>query len=417
MMRVIRLAIAIPLLLFSFRRLIFTLVALFTPATRPPATDEPPRDLLVLVPCRNDGASLPGLVDALLENGYPLDRLKIMLIDDGSDDDSAAIMQALARRRPQVVRVIHLPANVGKAAALNAALADESWGDVVAVYDADHRPQPGGLAMLVQGFADPHVGAVSGRTEPRNALASPAAYYSAVERLVHQRITLVAKDRLNLAPAILGSHCAYRRSLLEALGGFTAGAFLEDSDLTVRIAAAGYRTRYLESIPAMDEAPATLAGYWRQHVRWSRGFQDVAVQHGRGVLRGPLPWPLRLELFLFSLGYLDRLALLAAAASMFSDAVFGARFRFPRALFAAVLALPYLQIMAAFVRARVALTWWLRLPYVFLLFPVDVAAAVRSTLDTLLDRPRHWRPTAKQPTASQPYVAIDKPKATMPREL
>ena len=400
MIRLIRLVIAIPLIIFSIRRLIFTLVALFTPTINPPNEGKPPQNLLVLAPCRNDGRSLPGLVDALLNNGYPLEHLKIVLIDDGSDDDSPSVMQELARLHPQFVRAIALPANIGKAAALNAALKEEPWGDIVAVYDADHRPLPGGLAMLAQGFADPHVGAVSGRTEPRNALASPAAYYSAVERLVHQRITLAAKDRLNLAPAILGSHCAYRRSLLEALGGFMPGAFLEDSDLTVRIAAAGYRTRYLEAVPALDEVPATLDGYWRQHVRWGRGFQDVAVQHGGRLWRERLPWLLRLELFLFSLGYLDRLALLAAAASMLSDAILRTRFRFPRALFLATLALPYIQIMAAFARVRASSAWWLRLPFIPLLFPVDAAAALRSTLDTLLARPRHWRPTAKQSTTN-----------------
>ena len=390
-----------PLLVFSLRRIVFTIVALASRASL--ASNTPPTELhsalistqpplLVLVPCRNDGARLPGLVECLLTNGYPHNCLRILLIDDGSSDNSPAAMQRLAFGSESVVRSLCLQTNHGKAAALNAGLTAEPWGEIVAVYDADHRPQAGALAALVAPFTDRKVGGVSGRTEASNALASPSAYYSAVERMVHQRLTMVAKDRLHLAPALLGSHCTYRRSLLDTLGGFAPGAFLEDSDLTIRIAAAGYRTHYAESVPAFDHVPPTLRAFWRQHVRWSRGFQDVAAGHTGRLVRQQLPFPLRLELFLFSLGYLDRLTLLAAAALLVSDAFLNTQFGFPAWFLIAVLALPYLQVLAVFWRTGQPAAWWWRLPYLFLLFPVDLLVAVRSTFDTLLDRPRTWTP-------------------------
>lgn len=414
------LLVALPLLIFSLRRLIFTIAALASPprlSPPPPPLSFP--NLLVLVPCRDDGPSLPALVNALTRNGYPPDRLRIILIDDGSRSPGAAIIDTLASANAGVAG-LHLFPNRGKAAALNAALAVEPWGDIVAVYDADHRPEPGGLLALVSPFASARVAAVSGRTEATNALVSASAYYSAVERLVHQRLTLVAKDRLNLAPAILGSHCAYRRDLLDAVGGFLPGALLEDTDLTVRIAITGRQTRYVEAIPAYDEVPGTLRAYWRQHVRWGRGFQDVASARGRGLLRQAggaegdasqnqsghgrasggatqaaprLPLFLRLELFLFSLGYLDRIALLAAAALLLSDSILNTHFDFPFWFFLFVLGLPYFQVIAVLIRTRKPLAWWLRLPYLLLLFPVDLLAAARSTLDAVLNRPRQWAPT------------------------
>ncbi len=396
----IAIAVAAPLLVFSLRRILFTIAALGVPAPRSPSPQDslspvpsPAPHLLVLIPCRNDGASLPGLINCLIQNGYPHSSLHIVVIDDGSTDDSPAVAQHLAEDPAEVVRVLCLPANQGKAAALNAGLQADPWGDIVVVYDADHRPQPGGLAALAAAFvADDRLGGASGRTEASNALVSPSAYYSAVERMVHQRLTMVAKDRLQLAPALLGSHCAYRRSLLEGLGGFAPGAFLEDSDLTIRIAAAGFRTRYVEDVPAFDHVPSSVRSFWRQHLRWSRGFQDVASSHGASVLRRRLPLRLRLELLIFSLGYLDRLALLAAAVLLLSDALLHTGFGFPLWLFLIVLALPYLQVMAVFWRTHQPAVWWLRLPFLFLLFPVDVLVAVRSTLDTLFRRPRLWTP-------------------------
>lgn len=394
----VSLFVASPLVVFTLRRLLFTAVAMATPvppATAPELTTWP--RLLVLIPCRNDGAVLPDLIAALLANGYPHEALRILILDDGSTDDSPDVIARLAQ---PPVGWLRLWPNRGKAAALNAGLAAEPWGDLVVVYDADHRPEKGGLAALAAAFADPQVGAVSGRTEARNALASPAAYYSAVERCVHQRLTLVAKDRLHLAPAILGSHCAYRRTALAAVGGFTPGAFLEDTDLTVRLTAAGWRTRYLETVPAWDEVPATVADYARQHRRWGRGFQDVAVAQSRRLWTATLPWLLRLELFLFSLGYLDRLALLAGVGLALSDALLGTAFDFPLWLLLTVLLVPYLQIVAVFWRIRVGRAWWLRLPLVGLLFPVDVLVALHSTLDTLLRRPRRWTPTPRHSSAS-----------------
>ena len=126
--------------------------------------------------------------------------------------------------------------------------------------------------------------AAGGLIRPANGLASLTASYAAVERLVHQQVTMRAKDRLNLTPAILGSNCAYRRSDLAAAGGFPGGAFLEDSHLTLTFARQGRRTRFLPEAVAGDQVPETLSGYWRQHVRWGRGFVDVAAG-GRSSLR------------------------------------------------------------------------------------------------------------------------------------
>jgi len=394
----VSLVVATPLVLFSVRRLLFTVVAARTPvpSAAPPSLTHRPR-MLVLIPCRNDGALLPELIQALLANGYPHEALRILILDDGSTDASPAIIARLAQ---PPVGFIRLWPNRGKAAALNAGLAAEPWGDIVVVYDADHRPEPGGLAALAAAFADPTVGAVSGRTEARNALVSPMAYYSAIERRLHQRLTMVAKDQLNLAPAILGSHCAYRRTALEAVGGFTAGAFLEDTDLTVRLAAAGWRTRYLETVPAWDEVPTTVAAYWRQHLRWGRGFQDVTVAQSRRLWAAPLPWPLRLELFLFSLGYLDRPALLLGMGLLVSDHLFGTDFGFPLWFLLAVLLLPYLQIVAVLQRTRAGWAWWIRLPLIALLFPADILVAVHSTLATLFRRPRRWTTTPRHTRSS-----------------
>lgn len=455
-------ATAIVLLLFNARRLLFLLVAAWSVngersavsgqrsvvsgqrsapgASSPLTAHRSPLTVLILTSLRNEAASLPGLLDALLALNSPGGGLTIGLIDDGSTDETGHLVDAAAARYAHVVG-LHNPTSLGKAAALNAGLQRWPQGQIVVVYDADARPEPSSLGRIVAAFDDPVVAAAGGLIRPANGLASPAATYGAIERLVHQQVTLRAKDRLRLAPAILGSHCAYRRSDLEAVGGFPAGALLEDSFLTMALASRGRLIRFLPDAIASDQVPETLAGYWRQHVRWGRGFHDVARCTGP-ILAGVAPSPsslrqrsnrrspqpavcsqqpaavghppaglLRLELRLFSLGYLDRLALLAGigllAVQRWQPGAAARRNRRhpPGSASMAALAglvglnvlLPYAQISLVLLTERAGLAWWLRLPLAPLFFGVDLGAAVWSALLSLIGQPQVWTATERSP--------------------
>lgn len=423
MLRLLTWSTSALLLLFNLRRLAFLLAAaydLLRPRLRQPESGLDLCHVLILVPLRNEVRSLPGLFTSLLTLDYPPPLLTIGLIDDGSTDGSGQLMDEFASAHPSVV-VLHNSTSLGKANALNAGLRQWPQGDLVMVYDADARPQPDSLRQIVAAFDDPLVAGAGGLIRPRNGLATPSATYSAIERLVHQHVTLRAKDRLDLRPAILGSHCAYRRSDLQAAGGFPGGAFLEDSQLTVDFARSGRRTRFLPGALATDHVPETLRGYWRQHVRWGRGFHEVAERRARayGQISGfseetgdrrevtgdrraetgdRRAFALRLELWLFALGYLDRLALMMACGLLAQKRAARARSSeggLLAALVGMTLLLPYAQIVLAFAAERASLSWWLRLPLVPFFFLIDIAAALWSTMLSLARRPRVWQQTER----------------------
>ncbi len=427
MLRLLGLPIALLLAVFNLRRLLFLLAALKRDAARPspPAFAAQPRGfvhypaVLILVACRDEAAALPGLIGSLARLDYPAQRLRVALIDDGSIDHTRALID-LAAENHAGWWAIHFDASRGKAGALNAALAQIAFGDVIVVYDADHRPEPDSLRRLVAALDDPSVAGASGRTIPINPTASLPAYYATVEGLVHQLITMRAKDRLDLAPALLGSNCAYRRAALGRAGGFRPGALLEDSDLTLTFARLGYRLRYAPEAIARHQAPETIDDYLRQHARWARGFNDVARHHAGALLaEAGLPLRLRIELTLFALGYLDRLALLAAvglrvlrhsvaqrvlsgAARFFAaqskDAKLAPNPKYTRgealdwALRVSVLT-PLAQIVAAFLIERAPRGMWLRLPAIPFMFGLDVLAAARAAIESVLNRPRVWAKT------------------------
>lgn len=387
-LRLVAWLVSSSLLLFTLRRWLFLLAAL-PPGRRCSGKFEQPSAwpaVLALVPVRNERAGLAGLTQALRGLDYPAERLELIFIDDGSTDGSGEFLQAEVTRRPNW-HLLSLDHNIGKAAALNAALALARPGELVAVYDADERPYPAALQRLVRHFDDERVGGVSGRRAVLNPLASPAATYTTLEGLVHQLVTMQAKDRLKLAPAMLGSNCAYRRTALTQVGQFKPGALLEDSDVTLRLAQAGWQSRFEPAAVSYHAVPTTLAGYWRQHTRWARGFNEVAREQGVAlILDRRLAWPIRLELLLFALGYLDRLALAAGTLLLLTGLV-----KRPLTwLLPLALLTPLVQTIVALALERAPAAMWLRLSWLPFFFLLDMAMAAAGLWRTLRQSPRWW---------------------------
>lgn len=386
------------LLLFTLRRWLFLLVVL---RQQPAPTAVFPHPLprpscLILVPLRNEAGNLAELFPCLTALDYPPERLTVVLVDDGSTDQTAVFCQQMCAQQPRWHLLI-LPQTVGKAAALQQAMAQFDQGELVLVFDADERPLPTVVRQLTAVFHNPHVGAATGRRAVANPVANPIASYTAFENMVHQLVTVQAKDRLGLLPPLLGSNCAYRRAALTAVGGFQPGTLLEDSDLTLRLGHSGWQTRFVPSAVATHTVPATLSGYLRQHRRWAAGFQQVA-QRRRAVPTRSLPWWLRLELWLFAAGYLDRVALLVLLATMgWQTAVGQPVTRWSLHLLVLYAATPLLQTMVALRNGRSPWQLWARLMFLPIFFVFDIAVALLGICSAILGRPIPWEARPNKP--------------------
>ena len=393
-LRLVGLAMIGVLALFAVRRFVF-LLTLTRPQPPLPISELLPT-VLLLVPARNEAASLPQLFATLDKLDYPRDRLCVVLIDDESSDATGDLMRAAAETLPNW-DMLQLAGNVGKAEALNRALAAHDFGEIVFVFDADHRPWSDCVRIAVAAFSDPDVAGVNGRMLIGNWYDSPTAYYTKVESLVHQLVTVRGKDVMQLGPPLLGSNTGYRRSTLAALGGFTRGAFLEDTDFTLRLNRAGFKTRFVPDAISIHNAPVNIRGYAQQHARWGRGFQDAARTNLFALLGDErLSVPMRIELSLFSLGYLDRLALFGAVVLIAIDLYLGIeQWRLLLVAIVVSYVLPFAQIVGALRYDHAPRGMWLRLPFVGLFFVIDVFVAVGATFGSLFARPRVWQPTER----------------------
>ncbi len=222
----------------------------------------------------------------MVETTYPKDRLEVVLINDGSTDDTGQIAEKFSLQY-SFIRVLNRTLSEGgkgKASALNAGLKHSS-GEIVLCFDADYLPHPDLVGRLVEKFADPAVGAVQGRpivlNEPQNLVTRLVA----LERIGGYRVDQEARDILGLVPQFGGTVGGFRRNIMEGLGGFDESMLTEDTDLTFQVYLAGYRVRYAGDAECYEEAVDSWRRYWRQRHRWAKGHMQVCFKHAFGVLR------------------------------------------------------------------------------------------------------------------------------------
>ena len=116
----------------------------------------------LIVPVKNEENVVGRLLGALLITDYPADKREIVVVEDGSVDQTAAICKDFERRYPGQVKVICRSVSDGKPSALMAAL-KHVHGEIVGVFDADNVPESDALLRVADYFVDSGVVAVQGR--------------------------------------------------------------------------------------------------------------------------------------------------------------------------------------------------------------------------------------------------------------
>ncbi|HMC51493.1 MAG TPA: bifunctional polysaccharide deacetylase/glycosyltransferase family 2 protein [Acidimicrobiales bacterium] len=243
------------------------------PAFTPPVS--------IIVPAYNEAVGIATAVRSLASSDYPF--VEVIVVDDGSTDGTAGIVAKLGLPN---VEVVSQP-NSGKAAALNAGIRLAHNGIIVTV-DGDTAFEPDTVRWLVQPFADPRVGAVSGNTKVSNRRGILGRWQH-TEYVMGFNLDRRLYDILECMPTVPGAVGAFRREVLEQVGGVSTDTLAEDTDLTMAVVRSGWRVVFEERARAWTEAPSTISALWKQRYRWSYGTLQAMWKH-RGALRegGPL---------------------------------------------------------------------------------------------------------------------------------
>jgi cellulose synthase/poly-beta-1,6-N-acetylglucosamine synthase-like glycosyltransferase len=234
----------------------------------------------VIVPAYNEAANIAATVRSLVASDYP--SVEVIVVDDGSTDGTADIVRSLGLRNVRVVR----QSNAGKPAALNTGIA-RAMGDLIVLVDGDTVFEPDAVGRLVQPFADPQVGGVSGNTKVANRRGLLGRWQH-LEYVVGFNLDRRLYDLGECMPTVPGAIGAFRREVLDAVGGVPAATLAEDTDLTMAVLRAGWRVVYEETAIAWTEAPSSLRQLWRQRYRWCYGTMQAIWKHRASLReRGP----------------------------------------------------------------------------------------------------------------------------------
>ena len=242
--------------------------------------------ITILIAAYNEAESIAQTITSIAMQGYP-GRMDVIVIDDGSSDGTADLVQELTPQYPWL-RLLRMPKNGGKAAALNAGLA-QARASLVITVDADSYLYTAALRSIVERyFEDPRTTrAVAGTVLVRNSRASWITkaqewdYFhgiSAIKRVQSLfQGTLVAQGAFSL----------YDRAILRHVKGWP-DCVGEDIVLTWAILKEGYRIGHSEQAYLFTNAPATLLQFVRQRQRWSRGMIEGFKQHPDIMLKAQL---------------------------------------------------------------------------------------------------------------------------------
>jgi len=289
----------------------------------PPRIDGALPAVTLVVTAYNEADVLAGTIRACRALDYPDDALEILVVcEAASTDGTAAVAEAAAGDDPRI-RILERDAPPGgKAAATNHALA-RATGEVIAILDADQRPEAGALRRAVRWFADDDVWCVKGRCFGTNPGDSPVSLCATVERAFVERAEFYARDLLGGFTLFTGGQSFVRADALAAVGRFDESVLLEDVEMAYRIQRAGGGIRVDPGVVTRETNPASLAAWWNQRKRWARGGMQVARRYlGRNLLSGPPAPGVRLDAAA-TLGGLVAFPLVAAASPLAAVAWWG----------------------------------------------------------------------------------------------
>jgi poly-beta-1,6 N-acetyl-D-glucosamine synthase len=236
----------------------------------------------VSVPAFNEGVVIGASIWSLMELNYP--RIEIIVVDDGSTDDTYERAMAFAGKHGNVEVMVFTKPNGGKARAHNFAIS-KARGEFILCVDADSRLEPDSLRHVMTHFGNPRVGAVAGNVKVinRNNLLTNMQALEYIEGLNMVRRSQGYLSAVNIIPGPLG---VFRRSVLESVGGYDHDTFAEDCDLTIKILGEGWQVEYEPRAITWTEVPEKVVPFLRQRYRWTRGILQSLRKHSKFLLGG-----------------------------------------------------------------------------------------------------------------------------------
>lgn len=237
-------------------------------------------EIAVIIPAHNEKSTVLWAIRSVLKSTYPQDKIKIIVVDDGSDDETPNLVEQYVAYYSIKNVVLIRQNNSGKARALNRGIQASGDSSLVMCLDADSYLDPTAIARAVEHFHDPLVATLSAnvRIVPRNTFLNIVQQYEYLLCYQMKR----AESLFSFGYIVGGIGSTFRRSVLDKVGYYDTNTVTEDIDLTMKILQLGnkkFKVSYGWDVIVHTESVLSIDGLLKQRFRWKWGRTQTFLKN------------------------------------------------------------------------------------------------------------------------------------------
>ncbi|MBI5072853.1 glycosyltransferase family 2 protein [Candidatus Woesearchaeota archaeon] len=235
----------------------------------------------IIISAYNEEKDIGATIESLKQVDYPKELIEIIVVNDGSKDNTSNILKPYAERKEVIF--IDNAGNKGKAACLNQGIA-EAAGEFVACMDADTVADKDVLMKTIPYFRDKKIGAVTVPVEVKN----PKTLLEKVIELEYILGLSLFLKVLSMFDTVLvtpGPFSIYRKTMLKEIGSFDPTNITEDLEIAYRIHKAKYKIACCLNTKVTTIIPDTFKGLYHQRKRWYSGALLTVMQHKKMLFK------------------------------------------------------------------------------------------------------------------------------------
>jgi hyaluronan synthase len=232
-----------------------------------------------VIPCYNEGPAIEKTITKCFEAHYPKDKLEVIVINDGSTDDTLSVLTRLHKTKFPELIIIDFKKNQGKRHGMAAGFAKAN-GEILVQLDSDSYIVPETFREIIDPFRNPEIGAVCAHADPENADQNFLTKMQAAYYFLSFRVLKAAESAFFTVFCCSGCSSAYRKSVVAPIMDiWLHEKFLglpvtwgDDRALTNWVLRRGFKTMYTDKATAFTICPDTLRKLLKQQVRWKKGW-------------------------------------------------------------------------------------------------------------------------------------------------
>ncbi len=246
----------------------------------PPGKPEP---VSIIVPCYNEGKTIGGTIESLLNLDYPKEMIEVIVVDDKSTDRSVAIAKRYEKKYSNVKVIVNTRNSGGAAEPTNIGIKAAKYG-YIAVVDSDSMPDRDGLKKMI-GFLqeDKRVAGVTCAVLVKN----PHNFIQRLQALEYAIIAWTRKllDYVDSVYVTPGPFALYRKKSLIEVGMFDPKNMTQDIEIVWRLLSQGYKVRMCLGARVYSESPDKFRAWFKQRIRWSIGGTQTLLKYRKFLAR------------------------------------------------------------------------------------------------------------------------------------